>query len=260
MPENIFDLNGKVALITGGNGGIGLGMATGLARAGADVVIWGRNTAKNEQAEKVLSEFGTSVLVQQVDVTDEAAVVGAFGEALATMGRLDFVAANAGTGWECPFDELTTDAWRQIVTLNLDSAFWLFREACRHMVQRATEGDAGGSLLVSSSIAALNNPPRAQAYASSKAAVIALVRSIAAEYGRHGIRANALLPGFIRSDLSAHLQANDKFNDIVIRRRVPMNRWGEPGDFAGLAVYLASGLSSFHTAQAFVVDGGYTNS
>jgi len=260
MSDNLFDLTGKVALITGGNGGIGLGMATGLARAGADIVIWGRDTAKNEQTEKALSELGTRVMVQQVDVTDETAVVGAFGEALAATGRLDFVVANAGTGWECPFDELTTEAWRKIMTLNLDSVFWLFKEACRHMVQRATEGDAGGSLLVSSSIAALNNPAKTQAYASSKAAVIALVRSIAAEYGLHGIRANALLPGFVRSDLSAHLQTNDKFNEVVIRRRVPMKRWGEPGDFAGLAVYLASDLSSFHTAQAFAVDGGYTNS
>jgi NAD(P)-dependent dehydrogenase (short-subunit alcohol dehydrogenase family) len=260
MPENVFDLTGRVALITGGNGGIGLGMAMGLARAGADVVIWGRNAAKNEQAVDALSRFGTRVVAQIVDVTDEDASNGAFAEALEEMGRFDFVAANAGGGQNIPFDELSTEAWRQTMTVNLDSAFWIFREACRHMVQRTEDGDVGGSLLVTSSIAALNNPPRAQAYAAAKSAAIALVRSIAAEYGKYGIRANALLPGYIRSELSAHLQENERFNDVIIRQRVPMKRWGEPGDFAGLAVYLASDLSSFHTAQAFVIDGGYANS
>ena len=260
MSDNLFDLTGKVALITGGNGGIGLGMATGLARSGADVVIWGRNADKNEKAKEALSRSGTRVFAQRVDVADESTVVSAFAEALAAMGRIDFVAANAGVGWTCPFNELTSEAWRQIMTVNLDAVFWTFREACRHMVQRAKDGDPGGSLLVSSSIAALNNPSKSQAYASSKAAVIALVRSIAAEHARYGVRANAVLPGFVRSDLSAHLQTDEKFNESVIQGRVPMRRWGEPDDFAGLAVYLASNLSSFHTADTFVVDGCYTNS
>ncbi len=260
MPENLFDLSGKVALVTGGNGGIGLGMATALARSGADVVVWGRNAAKNDRAEEALSRFGTRVAVRQVDVAAEQDVADAFAEALAFMGRMDFVAANAGGGRNIPFGELTTSAWRETMTVNLDAVFWLFRAACRHMVQRADNGDAGGSLAVTSSIAALNNPAGAQAYAAAKAGVIALARSVAAEYGKYGIRANAILPGFIRSDLSAHLQSHDKFNDTVIRRRVPMQRWGEPEDFAGLAVYLASDHSRFHTADTFVVDGGYANS
>lgn len=260
MPENLFDLSGRTALITGGNGGIGLGMATGLARSGADVVIWGRDAAKNDRAQEELSKYGTRVLAQRVDVAGEHDVVEAFDDALSAVGRLDFVAANAGGGQNTPFDELTTAAWRETMTVNLDAVFWLFKAACRHMVQRADDGDAGGSLLVTSSIAALNNPAGAQAYAAAKSGAIALVRSLAAEYGKHGIRANAVLPGYVRSDLSAHLQAHEKFNDSVIRQRVPMRRWGEPDDFAGLAVYLASDLSRFHTADTFVVDGGYANS
>jgi NAD(P)-dependent dehydrogenase (short-subunit alcohol dehydrogenase family) len=260
MPDNIFDLSGKVALITGGNGGIGLGMATGLARCGADIVIWGRNAAKNERAEQVLSQYGTQVLVQRVDVADEQETVEAFGDALRAMGRFDFVAANAGGGRTQPFHELSMAAWRETMSVNLDAVFCLFREACRHMVQRAEEGDAGGSLLVTSSIAALNNPPQGQAYAAAKSGAIALARSIASEYGKYGIRANAVLPGFVRSDLSAHLQSHEKFNDVVIRQRVPLRRWGEPEDFAGLAVYLASDLSLYHTADTLVVDGGYSNS
>jgi NAD(P)-dependent dehydrogenase (short-subunit alcohol dehydrogenase family) len=260
MADNIFDLSGKVALITGGNGGIGLGMATGLARSGADVVIWGRNAAKNERAEEVLSQFGTRVLVRCVDVGDEQEIGEAFHDALKAMGRFDFVAANAGGGKTMAFDELTMTAWRETMTVNLDAVFCLFKQACRHMVQRAEEGDAGGSLLVTSSIAALNNPSQGQAYAAAKSGAIALARSIASEYGRYGIRANAVLPGYVRSDLSAHLQAHEKFNDAVIHKRVPLRRWGEPEDFAGLAVYLASDLSRYHTADTLVVDGGYSNS
>ncbi len=246
--------------MTGGNGGIGLGMATGLARAGADVVIWGRNAEKNNKAEKGLSAYGTRVLAQSVDVVEERAVADAFRDALAVMGRCDFVAANAGGGQNISFEELTTAAWRETMAVNLDAAFWIFAEACSHMVQRAANGDAGGSLLVTSSIAALNNPPRAQAYAAAKAGAIALAKSTAAEYGKYEIRANALVPGYIRSDLSAHLQKHEKFNETVIQRRVPMRRWGEPDDFAGVAVYLASDRSRFHTADTFVVDGGYANS
>ncbi len=260
MAENLFDLSGKVALVTGGNGGIGLGMATGLARCGADVVVWGRSAEKNDRAEEALSRFGTRVSVRAVDVAGEQEVADAFADALAVMGRIDFVAANAGGGQNKPFDELTTANWRDTMTVNLDAVFWLFQAACRHMVRRADNGDAGGSLVVTSSIAAVNNPPGAQAYAAAKTGVIALARSVAAEYGKYGIRANAILPGFIRSELSAHLQGHEKFERTVIQRRVPMKRWGEPDDFAGIAVYLASDLSKFHTADTFVVDGGYANS
>ena len=253
-----FDLTGKVALITGGNGGIGLGMAEGLAKAGAKVVVWGQNPEKNAAAKAALESHGGAVLVQQVDVADERAVNAGVAQALAALGRLDFVAANAGVGGGAPaFDQFTTEQWRRVTTINLDAVFWTFREACKHMVERAGKGDAGGSLLVTSSTSAIDGAPRNQAYAATKGGVISMIRGLAVEYARHGIRANAVLPGWIRSDMTAGLQGWDKFNQQVIGR-VPMRRWGEPEDFAGIAVYLASDASRFHTGDSFVIDGGYT--
>jgi len=125
------------------------------------------------------------------------------------------------------------------------------------MVERSKAGDPGGSLAVTSSVSAIHGAPRNEAYASTKAALLALVRGLAVEYGRHGIRANAIVPGWIRSDMTAPLQAWDTFNEKVIGR-VPAGRWGEPADFSGIAVYLASDASKFHTGDTFVIDGGYT--
>ncbi|ACG77493.1 2-deoxy-D-gluconate 3-dehydrogenase [Phenylobacterium zucineum HLK1] len=252
-----FDLTGKVALVTGGNGGIGLGMAEGLAAAGAKVAIWGQNPEKNAKAEATLKGYGVEVLVQKVDVADEQAVVAGVAEALKTFGRLDFVAANAGVGGGAPFHEMTTEKWRRVTTVNLDAVFWTFREAAKHMIERAEAGDPGGSMVVTSSTSAIHGAPRNQAYASTKAGVIAMIRGLAVEYARYGIRANAILPGWIATDMTAGLQAWDTFNEKAIGR-VPMRRWGEGEDFSGIAVYLASDASKFHTGDSFVIDGGYT--
>jgi NAD(P)-dependent dehydrogenase (short-subunit alcohol dehydrogenase family) len=253
-----FNLKGKVALVTGGNSGIGFGMAQALAQAGADVVIWGSNAEKNLAAEGRLTSYGVRVLAQQVNVADEAAVVAAMGEAVTAMGRVDFVAANAGMGRGSPsFDQMTTETWKQVMAVNLDGVFWTFREACKHMKERANAGDPGGSLVVTSSVSAVHGAPRNQAYAATKGAVIPMIRGIAVEYARYGVRANAILPGWIATDMTAGAQGNDAFNSKVIPR-VPMRRWGEPEDFGGIAVYLASDASRFHTADTFVIDGGYT--
>ena len=252
-----FDLSGKVALVTGGNSGIGLGMAECLAQAGASVVIWGTNPAKNQAAEAKLLQHGVRVLAQKVDVSDEAAVVAAMAEAIAAMGRLDFVAANAGIGAGAPFTEITADIWRRVMAVNLEGVVWTFREACRHMTERGRAGDPGGSLVVTSSVSAVHGAPRNEAYASTKGAVISMVRGLAVEFGRKGIRANAILPGWIRSDMTMGAQNSPVFNDKVIGR-VPAGRWGEPEDFAGVAVYLASDASRYHSGDTFVIDGGYT--
>jgi NAD(P)-dependent dehydrogenase (short-subunit alcohol dehydrogenase family) len=257
MAFNPFDLTGKVALVTGGNGGIGLGMAEGLAAAGAKVAIWGQNPEKNAAAEAKVKAYGGDVLVQQVDVNDEAAVVAAVAEVIEKFGRLDFCAANAGVGGGAPFEEMTTEKWRRVTTVNLDAVFWTFREAAKHMIERAKAGDPGGSLLVTSSTSAIHGAPRNQAYASTKGAVLSMVRGLAVEYARYGIRANSILPGWIRSDMTAAAQNWDKFNTQVIGR-VPMRRWGDPEDFSGIAVYLASDASKFHTGDSIVIDGGYT--
>lgn len=258
MPFKPFDLTGKVALITGGNSGIGLGMAEGLASAGAGLVIWGSNPEKNAAAEAHLGSFGTPLLVQQIDVGDEAAVCAGMRVAAEQMSRLDFVAANAGvSGDGTAFVDTTTDRWRQVTAIDLDGVFWTLREACRHMKSRALAGDPGGSLVVTSSVSAIHGAPRAQAYAASKAGIISLVQALAVEHAKYGVRANAIVPGWVRSNLTARLQAWDTFNEKAIGR-VPVGRWGEADDFAGIAVYLASDASRFHTGDTIVIDGGYS--
>ena len=252
-----FDLTGKAAVITGGNGGIGLGMAEGLAAAGADIAIWGRNADKNAAALERLKAHGTRVEALEVDVADEQAVVDAMAESLSRLGRIDSCIANAGVGGGAPLIEQTTEQWRKVTAVNLDAVFWTFREAARHMVARAEEGDKGGSLLVTSSVSAIHGAPQNQAYAATKAGVLAMVRGTAVELARHGIRANAILPGWIATEMTERLQNWDAFNDKAIGR-VPMRRWGEGEDFAGMAVYFASDASKFHTGDSVVIDGGYS--
>ena len=252
-----FDLTGKAAVITGGNGGIGLGMAEGLAAAGADVAIWGRNADKNAAALERLKAHGTRVEALEVDVADEQAVVDAMAESLSRLGRIDSCIANAGVGGGAPLIEQTTEQWRKVTAVNLDAVFWTFREASKHMVARAESGDTGGSLLVTSSVSAIHGAPQNQAYAATKAGVLAMVRGTAVELARYGIRANAVLPGWIATDMTERLQNWDAFNEKAIGR-VPMRRWGEGEDFAGIAVYFASDASRFHTGDSVVIDGGYS--
>ena len=258
MAYKPFDLTGKVALVTGGNSGIGLGMADAMAQAGADVVVWGTNAAKNAAAETQLKGHGRRVLTQQIDVSDESAVKAGMAEAVGQLGRLDTVIANAGIGGGAPsFSEFSTETYRRVLAVNLDGVFFTFREACKHMVERAGQGDkAGGSLIATSSLSAIDGAARNEAYAATKGAVISMIRAIAVEHARYGVRANAVLPGWIATDMTAGAQGNDKFNDAVIKR-VPFRRWGEPEDFGGIAVYLASDASRFHTGDSFLIDGGY---
>ena len=252
-----FDLTGKAAVVTGGNGGIGLGMAEGLAAAGADIAIWGRNADKNAAALDRLKAHGTRVEALEVDVADEQAVVDAMAESLSRLGRIDSCIANAGVGGGAPLIEQTTEQWRKVTAVNLDAVFWTFREASKHMVARAEAGDKGGSLLVTSSVSAIHGAPQNQAYAATKAGVLAMIRGTAVELARHGIRANAVLPGWIATEMTERLQGWDAFNEKAIGR-VPMRRWGEGEDFAGIAVYFASDASKFHTGDSVVIDGGYS--
>jgi NAD(P)-dependent dehydrogenase (short-subunit alcohol dehydrogenase family) len=252
-----FDLKGKVALITGGNRGIGLGMAEALAQAGSDIVIWGSKPEVNLRAEGELTEYGVRVLAQKVDVSDEHAVIAAMREAVASMGRIDTVIANAGVGGGASsFAEFPTDTYRRVLSVNLDGVFFTLREACKHMVERAKAGDPGGSLMVTSSLSAIDGAARNQAYAATKGAVIPMMKAIAVEYARYGIRANSILPGWIATEMTAGAQGSETFNTKVIGR-VPMRRWGEPEDFGGVAVYLASDASRYHTGDSLLIDGGY---
>ncbi len=252
-----FDLTGKVALVTGGNGGIGLGMAQALAQAGADIVIWGTNGEKNNEAGKLLAGHGKRVASRQVDVSSEAEVVEGMEEAITTMGRVDCVIANAGIGGSAPsFGEMSIEVWRRVHAVNEEGVFFTLREAAKHMVERAKKGDPGGSLVGVASLAGLEGAARNQAYSATKGAVLALMRSIAVEHARYGIRANAIAPGWIATDMTRQMQNNSTFAEKVIPR-VPMRRWGSAEDFGGIAIYLASDASAYHTGDTFVIDGGY---
>jgi NAD(P)-dependent dehydrogenase (short-subunit alcohol dehydrogenase family) len=253
-----FDLSAKVAVITGGNGGIGLGMAEALARAGCTVSIWGRDADKNRRAMARLTAAGSRVESRICDVTDRAAIEAAFAATVATFGRVDGCFANAGIGGggRRAFTERTVDEWDRMFATNLDGVFHVFQVAARHMVKRAEHGDAFGRLVATSSLAAIFGTARNEHYAATKAAINALVRALAVELARYAITANAILPGWIRSDMTEGIMANEKFVANVLPR-VPMRRFGEPADFAGIAVYLMSAASSYHTADTFVIDGGY---
>ncbi len=252
-----FNLTGKVALVTGGNGGIGLGMAEAMAQAGAGIVIWGTSEDKNRSAEAALKKHGCRVFVQKVDVSQEAEVTRAMKEAIAKMGRLDAVFANAGIGSPArSFLDITTEQYRKVLAVNEDGVFFTLREAARHMRERAQGGDKGGSLVGVASLAAIEGAARNQHYAATKGAVISMMKSIAVEFARDGVRANSILPGWIATDMTAGAQTSPAFAEKVIPR-VPARRWGEPADFGGIAVYLASDASAYHSGDTFVIDGGY---
>ncbi len=258
MAYTPFDLTGKVALVTGGNGGIGLGMAEAMAQAGATLAIWGTNEAKNTVAADKLKSYGGKARAWKVNVADESEVVAAMDDVVKTFGRVDTVIANAGIGGEGgkPFIEHTVENYRRIMSVNLDGVFFTLREACKHMSDRAKGGDPGGSLVAVASMAAIEGAARNEAYGASKGGVISMIKAIAVEHARYGVTANAILPGWIATDMTGGAQGNDKFVDNVISR-VPMKRWGAPEDFGGMAVYLASDASRFHTGDTLLIDGGY---
>jgi NAD(P)-dependent dehydrogenase (short-subunit alcohol dehydrogenase family) len=244
-----------VALVTGGNSGIGLGMATVLAAAGADVAIWGTNVTKNDATAEQLRGHGRRVLALRCDVGDEVAVEEAFAATLDALGRVDGCFANAGVSGRgvASFLDMTTEEWNRVLRVNLHGAFYTFRTAARHMVARG----GGGVLVGTASLAAIEAAPRSEHYAATKGGVISMVRAMAVEFARHGVRAHAILPGWIETDMTANAVATEGFRTKVLPR-VPMRRWGTGDDFGGIAVYLMSAASRYHTGDTFVIDGGYS--
>ncbi len=253
MSFSKFDLTGKVALITGGNSGIGLGMAQGLADSGANVCVWGTNEMKNIAAEKSLTRENNKVAALQCDVSDENAVENAFKETLQIFGKVDSCFANAGAGGGAAFHEFPTETWKRVMAINLEGTFYTFRAASRHMIERGE----GGRLIGTSSTSAIHGAARNEAYAATKGAMLAMIRGLSVELARYGITANSIIPGWVETAMTSRRVGDEKFEDRVMKR-VPLRRWGQPEDFAGLAIYLASDASSYQTGEEFVVDGGYT--
>ena len=255
MNAAMFDLREHVALVTGGNSGLGLGMAHALAQAGADVCIWGTNGERNESAARELGKYGTRVLALRCDVGDEQAVADAFAETLQIFGRVDSCFANAGvSGRGTPFTQTTLSEFRRVTRVNLDGAFLTLRSAAAHMVDRG----GGGVLVGTSSVSAIHGAPRNQAYAACKAGLAAMMRGLAVELARYQVTAHSIVAGWTETPMAAPALHGAKFERDV-SKRIPVRRWGEPTDFGPLAVYLAARSGDgFHTGDTFVVDGGYS--
>ena len=250
---DIFDLNGKVALVTGGNGGIGLGMARGLASRGCDIAIWATNAKKNAAARAELESMGVRVADFICDVGDKADVEATFAATLEALGRVDSCFVNAGVGGSAEsFVSMTDDEWHRVLRVNLDGAFYTAQVAVRQMVAAGN----GGSVVFTTSGSAYYGMARGQHYASSKGGVISMMKGIAVEYARHGIRCNAILPGWIESDMT-EVQLGLEVVNAKVLPRVPLRRWGTGDDFSGIAAYLASDASRYHTGDVLTVDGGF---
>lgn len=247
-------LDGHVAVVTGGNGGIGLGMARGLARAGADLAIWGRNPDKNARAAGEIEALGATVHSQQCDVSDEGQVEEAMAETLRVLGRVDSLTSGAGISGRAPLiTDTSLEEWRHVLATNLDGTFLCLRAAARQMVEQG----AGGSLIVISSTSALHGAPGFPHYATSKTGLLGLTRSLAVQLARYRIRVNALLPGWTNTEMLSEAATSQKFIDATVRR-TPVRRWAEPDEFGPAAVWLADPTHTFHTGDTVVMDGGYT--
>jgi len=242
-------------LITGGNGGIGLGIGRACAKAGADIIVWGRSAEKNEQAEADLRALGVAAHALVVDASDEAAVETGFVASVELAGgRIDSVFANAGVGGSgARFPDVSLDEWRRVMATNLDGVFLLFRAAANHMIEHGE----GGSLVATSSTSAIHGAAGNEAYGTSKTALLGFTRALAVNLARYQIRVNALLPGWTITELAQFGYANDRFREATLQR-TPVRRWADPDEMGAAGVFLADPTATYHTGDSIVVDGGYT--
>ncbi len=250
----MFDLHGRVAIITGGNGGIGLGMAHGLAAAGARVVIAGRNRDKSLAAAAQLGRSsGNDALAIEVDVTSEKSVEQLVERARDECGRLDILVNNAGINIRKPPQDLSHAEWTQVLDTNLTSAF-----LCSRAAYPAMKAAGAGKIINIGSMMSIFGAGFAPAYAASKGGIVQFTKACASAWGRDNIQVNAVLPGWIDTDLTRSARKEVEGLHENVLRRTPAARWGEPGDFNGIAVFLSSKASDFITGAAITVDGGYS--
>ncbi|MBT96294.1 MAG: oxidoreductase [Acidimicrobiaceae bacterium] len=248
------DLSEKVFVITGGNGGIGLGLAEGIAEAGGAVAIWARNETKNKHAVNFLKDLGIEANSYICDVSNEENVVRTLASTVKDFGRIDGLFANAGrAGTGSRFMDTSLEQWRQVMSVNLDGVFICLREAAKQLISQGS----GGSLVAVSSTSAIHGAGGNEAYGTAKTAVTGLVRALAVSLARYEIRVNCLLPGWTVTELASPAFENDKFREVTTRR-TPVRRWADPKEFREVGAFLADPSQTFHTGQQVCVDGGYT--
>jgi len=253
--KGLFDLTGKVTVITGGNSGIGLGFARGIAKQGGAISIWARSAEKMAKAKAELEGYGVKVTTVAVDVGDEKQVIAAYEQVLKEHGRLDCVIANAGLPPNSrSVLDMTTEQYHDLLAINMHGAFYTLREGARHMVKRAEAGEPGGSLVFCGSLSIFQGIPGKQNYAGAKAGVDAMVRCMAVEFAKFGIRANTIAPGYIKTEMMGPLDELSPVDKYMVTK-IPMARPGYAADFEGIAAYFCSDASSFHTGDTVVIDG-----
>jgi 2-deoxy-D-gluconate 3-dehydrogenase len=251
---NPFDLSGRVAIVTGGNGGIGLGMARGLASAGAAVIVAARNRTKSEAAVAEIEALGARSVFVALDVADEASCRGMVAETLDRFGRLDIVVNNAGMSIRKPPEIYAVAEWQAVLNTNLTGAF-----VCAQAAYPAMARQGGGKIINIGSMMSIFGGAYAAPYSSSKGGIVQLTKSLATAWAKDNIQVNAVLPGWIDTELTRNArQQVEGLNERVLRR-TPAGRWGVPEDLAGIAVFLAAPASDFVTGAAIPVDGGYSS-
>jgi 2-deoxy-D-gluconate 3-dehydrogenase len=249
----LFDLSGRVAIVTGGNGGIGLGMAKGMAAAGATVVVAGRDAAKNEAAIKELQGLGATATAVPVDVLKEESCRALISETVKRHGRLDILVNNAGMSIRKQPDQYTLPEWHQVIDTNLTSAF-----LCSHAAYPAMKQVGQGKIINIGSMMSIFGASFAMAYAASKGGIVQMTKAMATAWAKDNIQINAILPGWIDTALTQRARQEVPHLHESVLRRTPAARWGTPSDFAGIAVFLAATASDFVTGAAITVDGGYS--
>ena len=250
----MFNLQSRVAVVTGGNGGIGLGMARGLARAGARVVIAARDAAKSDAAVRELSALGTEALFIATDVADEASVASLMRQVDERFGRLDILVNNAGMNIRKPVQDLALAEWNQVIATNLSSAFL----CCRAAYPMMKKG-GGGKIISIGSMMSIFGTSFAPAYGASKGGIVQLTKSLAVGWAPDNIQVNAVLPGWIDTDLTRAARGQVQGLNERVLARTPAGRWGAPADFEGIAVFLGGPASDFVTGTAIEVDGGFSS-
>jgi 2-deoxy-D-gluconate 3-dehydrogenase len=253
MTSKLFDLVGKVAIVTGGNGGIGMGMAQGLADAGATVVVVGRNDDKSQQAVATLEARGAKAIAVRADVTIEDAVAAMVARVKGELGRIDILVNNAGINIRKPPHVLELDEWERVIDTNLTSAF-----LCSKAVHPAMKEARGGKIINVGSMMSIFGASFAPAYTASKGGIVQFTRACACAWATDNIQVNAILPGWINTNLTKSARSEIAGLHERVLARTPAARWGEISDFAGIAVFLASSASEFVTGTAIPVDGGYS--